>query len=775
MPQRLSHRPSSLGPFARRPAARCSVLIAALFGLAGCGGGGGGTFDLSDIDLSVLPKFTLPGTAGDVLAYTGSFVTTFDPARVAAVRNTAAFVSNRINVSVGGTTITAKPYLVSRLDYVRSIDADTDGQPDLTGRGVVLGIIDSAILQSHEQFSDVPTTSGLQPKFMPGSDVSAVASPTGDFHGTFVASIMAGDGGGSCAPTAVGCDTALGYAPDARIYAGTIDFAGTLDYDDLASIVQGADAAGAVAINNSWTLNSGVPLTVANSNITAITSNTGGTAFLNALQAFASGGVVVFAQSNTTSQSSASLMAGLPAEDPTLESGWLAVINVLADFDETNDRITRVVRRSAACLEAARWCLGATGIVTGAGIDNTTDYQTGQGTSFATPQVTGALGLLAQAFPTLTPAQLRNRLLVTADNSFFVPTAVLEVAPGILHGYNEEFGHGMLNVRDALMPIGVASAVSARGEVLPVEELTMSGGMLAGDALAAGLGGVEIGFRDQLQAEFASPMAAMVNVAAPVPVARTGLAQWSRGGDALTLAAPDAAAANGLSRVDVLDGGALRISALTDGGAAAGLAVGADMALGTGRVTAELAALRDEDGLFGMDLGGTASSMGAVSATLGWAQPLGSGMELALEAEVGRIDAQASGLVSGISGMRYDRASAALVQRSVLSRGDRLSLFVQTPLAAVSGQIDMAVPVSRVSAVAAEAAGAAAGADPAAAFDAVSVSLAPAARQVDVGFEYLVPLSDQADMVLGYAFQSNAGNVAGQQDQAALLGWRLRF
>jgi hypothetical protein len=38
-----------------------------------------------------------------------------------------------------------------------------------------------------------------------------------------------------------------------------------------------------------------------------------------------------------------------------------------------------------------------------------------------------------------------------------------------------------------------------------------------------------------------------------------------------------------------------------------------------------------------------------------------------------------------------------------------------------------------------------------------------------------VPLSDQADMVLGYAFQSNAGNVAGQQDQTALLGWRLRF
>jgi hypothetical protein len=564
----------------------------------------------------------------------------------------------------------------------------------------------------------------------------------------------------------VGCVTALGYAPDARLYAGTIDFAGALDYADLASIVQGADAAGAVAINNSWTLSSGGPLTVANSNTSAITLNPGGTAFLNALQTFATDGVVVFAQSNTTSQSSASLMAGLPAEVPSLESGWLAVINVLADFDETNDRITRVVRRSAACLEAARWCLGATGIVTGAAIDTTTDYTTGQGTSFATPQVTGALGLLAQAFPTLTPAQLRNRLLVTADNSFFVPTDVLEVAPGILHGYNDEFGHGMLNVRDALMPIGVASALSARGEVLPVEELTMSGGILAGDALAAGLGGVQIGFRDQLQGEFASAMAAMVAVAAPVPMARTGFADWSQGGDGLTLAAPDAAAANGLARVDLLAGGALRVSALTNGGTAAGVALGADVAIGTGRVTAELAALRDEDGLFGMDLGGDAASMGAVSAKLALAQPLGSGMELALEAEVGRMDAQASGLVTSISAMTYTRASAALVQRSVLARGDRLSLFVQTPLAAVSGQVDLAVPVSRVSA---------AGGEAAAAFDAVSVSIAPAARQVDVGFEYLVPLSDQADMVLGYAFQSNAGNVAGQQDQTALLGWRLRF
>ena len=70
---------------------------------------------------------------------------------------------------------------------------------------------------------------------------------------------------------------------------------------------------------------------------------------------------------------------------------------------------------------------------------------------------------------------------------------------------------------------------------------------------------------------------------------------------------------------------------------------------------------------------------------------------------------------------------------------------------------------------------AAAAAEPAAAFDTVSVSMAPAARQLDLGFEYLMPLSDQSDMVLGYALQSNAGNIAGREDHLALLGWRMRF
>jgi hypothetical protein len=229
---------------------------------------------------------------------------------------------------------------------------------------------------------------------------------------------------------------------------------------------------------------------------------------------------------------------------------------------------------------------------------------------------------------------------------------------------------------------------------------------------------------------------------------------------------------NGLARVDLLgDGGPIRLTALTGGDTAAGLALGATVPMGTGTVSAEISALRDQDGLFGMDLGGGSAAMGSVSAKVALAQPIGAGMELAIAAEVGRIEAQATGLVTALNGMAYNSASAALVQRSVLRRGDRLSLFVQTPLAAVSGQVQMAVPVPRTSLAAA----AAAAAEPAAAFDTISVSVTPAARQFDLGFEYLMPLSDQSDMVLAFALQSNAGNIAGREDQLALLGWRMRF
>lgn len=728
-----------------KAAALCSVAV-----LAGCGGGDG------DGDAASLGEVfrTFLGLAGAELAQMqtalgASFIgrlEDFSPTRLAAVRAERPFTANVLTVPAFGTI---RPLQASRLDWARSIDLDNDGQPDLTGSGVVLGMIDSPVLSSHEQFG-----AGKFLNF--GSSMPDMTPQGPDEHGTFVASVMAGRG--------VTGAPVIGYAPQARLYAGQISYQSALDYRALAGMMDDASALGAVAVNNSWTVSQGGgPATVANSSIPSMGPDF--TVYVDSLRRYVRDGVVVFAQFNSD-ESSSSILAGLPAEVPELEEGWLAVINVLASYDPVTDRITAGERVSGACLEAARWCLGATGYLWGADSTGNRDYVVGAGTSYAAPQVTGALGLLADAFPQLTPAQLRNRLLATADNSFFAPTHELEFVPGITHGYNEEFGHGFLNVRDALMPIGQSVTSTAAGTVLPMEEVSLSGGMLAGDALAVGLADVRVGFRDQMAGTFAAPMSAFVAQTAPVPVGSVAMQAWSLAAGNRALAAEDGASANGLARVGLPQGDApWRLAALTDGtGDAGGLSVSRLWETAGGAVTAEIAAMQGRDGLFGMDLGGGGAH--AVSASLGWRQALGGATEFAVEAEIGRIGMDGGGLVTAVDGLAYARAGVELAQRSVLRRGDRLSLSVETPLGAVAGQVGMTI----ASAIPAEGAVAAA-----ASFESLSVSMVPEARQVDFGVEYAAPLVGGSEVVVGYEFRENAGHVAGRTDQVAVLGWRVAF
>lgn len=63
------------------------------------------------------------------------------------------------------------------------------------------------------------------------------------------------------------------------------------------------------------------------------------------------------------------------------------------------------------------------------------------GTSFAAPMVTGAFALLAQKYPFLTGAQIRDILFSTATDLGAV-------------GVDDVFGHGSLNISKAMQPIG---------------------------------------------------------------------------------------------------------------------------------------------------------------------------------------------------------------------------------------------------------------------------------------------------------------------------------
>ena len=63
------------------------------------------------------------------------------------------------------------------------------------------------------------------------------------------------------------------------------------------------------------------------------------------------------------------------------------------------------------------------------------------------------VAVLAEAFPNHTPAELTDRLLASADNTFFSHDAAVTFGNGVSHGYNDEFGHGILDIYAALNPI----------------------------------------------------------------------------------------------------------------------------------------------------------------------------------------------------------------------------------------------------------------------------------------------------------------------------------
>jgi hypothetical protein len=88
--------------------------------------------------------------------------------------------------------------------------------------------------------------------------------------------------------------------------------------------------------------------------------------------------------------------------------------------------------------------------------DSEGNYWAVAGTSFAAPHVAGALALMLQAFPNLTPRQALDILLTTADD-YVTTTAdpVLGITAGT--GTDTVGGRGILNLQRAFAPVGTAS------------------------------------------------------------------------------------------------------------------------------------------------------------------------------------------------------------------------------------------------------------------------------------------------------------------------------
>jgi hypothetical protein len=178
--------------------------------------------------------------------------------------------------------------------------------------------------------------------------------------------------------------------------------------------------------------------------------------YIEALDDFQDHGIVVYALSNDSTFTDADVQAAFPQLFPELAEAWIAAVNVNITGTLANPSYEIM---SAPCGQAGSYCLGGDGwSVSGPGHDGNDEYAVQiSGTSFVAPQISGAVALLAEAFPNHTPDQWQNRLLASANNTFFDHDNVVTYGNGVTHGYDDVYGHGIMDIYAALNPITSSS------------------------------------------------------------------------------------------------------------------------------------------------------------------------------------------------------------------------------------------------------------------------------------------------------------------------------
>jgi hypothetical protein len=446
----------------------------------------------------------------------------------------------------------------------------------------------------------------------------------------------------------------------------------------------------------------------------------------------------------------------------------LAVGNAVPKFDD--ERVLSAKRVSSACLEAARWCLVADGGWVAASDTSPEEYAFYTGSSFAAPQVSGALALLAEAFPNLEPHDLRIRLLASADNSFFAFDDEQELAPGYWHGYNEEFGHGFLDVRAALLPIGTPVVQMTDETAIALDEPVLVSGSAIGDAVATELSKHQVLITDSFSGDFTVGAESLTASAFPAPLAPQRLAY------AMAEQLSDTRSTDFFSKSELLDlfpsvnlefgvsSGGPKLQLMMPDKASGFTNVGFAMAQqwdapwGTSSLGVSL--LRDDSGLLGLTSGGSGGAIaGAID--LGLLAPLQGQGYLSLRGQVGISAAGENSLVN-MPTLGFDSYSVEVGKRGAFFNNDRLSLGLSIPTAIRSGSVDVALPVAR------------AGTGDLIYQD-LNIDLSPEHREHNLSLRY------QANLGMGWEFLAevvhaeNRGHRKGQTDTGALIALKVEF
>jgi subtilase-type serine protease len=733
-------------PHPRRRSAALLASLSSVALLSGCGGGGENVVDLS----GYLPNFAAPPPI-----LFGLLTQSIDQA---LLNQATANVSNLLSQNRYSGSGAGLPWLRNNVDAavpngvtnnpLQSSGAAFAHAAGFTGAGQLIAFSDSHISPSHTSLGGrvVLLTDNAPDEICENNQCRD------DEHATSVTSVALGSS-----------PTFIGVAPGATGIYGYYGEAG--DWEDLFDLGQFAIAGEAVAWNNSWGFDG---LYVNTDGFNAAFAGAEGSFYLATLSQYAVArtdikdeGVVVFAVSNTDS-GNAGIMDGLPYLRQEFEAGWLAVANGVPTLSGTD--VTSVYLLSSPCYQSARWCLVADG-TWNAAVGPTNDYAFTTGSSFAAPQVAGALALLSEAFPLLSPHELRVRLLASAEDDFFNADATVELAAGFNKPYSVIYGHGFLDIEAALKPIGGTAMITSLGETVATNAPVLLTGSGFGDAVEVSLADTNVAVRDALSAGFVMPGTALTAGARPSSQAGALLAKAMRSDLAAARTATPAALSDPFA---AFTGPVLSMSAADGTGSAAVLVPQGDGALGftltrvltdgPTKVELGLKLARDNCGLLSLD-GEDGAAMASVA--LGVTQDLGNGAFMALSGEMGLTDLGGDTALGNTSSARFDAVKLTAGQSDIFTKGDRLSVGVGMPIAIAQGETVLDLPVSR--------SGLAAG------FEGVALDLAPENRQLDMELTYQTALADGVEMQLSIIHSDNFGNRAGETDTAGALAFAFRF
>ena len=490
-------------------------------GLVGGGGGGGGSSSSS----TFLDEST-------TYTYNSSLDATWTARQ--EYKNASQYTTS----SPYTTSSTIHPYTLIGVNYAYGMG--------LSGNGETIAVVDDGFNTSHEEFATKLSAGKI-------TDYNTLSS---EIHGSHVAGIAAGDYNSNSSSFSStnwsGTNYPLlsygtmGVAYDAKLHLTDYDVAGS--YTDtvamMAAATSSAKTAGAIVQNNSWGWGNcktatgcsetiDVYVSYQNNNgtsdaYTIARSVTGSTAswesYLSALDSFQSTGVVVVSAGNDFNSSEVNVQAGLPQIATELAEAWLVVGNI--DTSGSTVSSSSVTRQGNQCGVVAEYCVQADGTeITSAYTTNNSYYVT-SGTSMSAPMVSGSVALLAQAFPNHTPAQLVDRILASANNDFFTATGTTSFINGVTHGYNSEFGHGIVDLAAALQPVQTSSMIPPVNGTGPLNtrygninsarrfslaETNVQLGLAFGDSLSSALRGRKAYFYDALNGGFAFDLGTLIS------------------------------------------------------------------------------------------------------------------------------------------------------------------------------------------------------------------------------------------------------------------------